>query len=362
MVDYLRSIVSGNKKRFVDTKYNLDLTYITPRVIAMAFPGSGISSLYRNNIETVSNFLSARHSTNYIVFNLSGKKYDHSLFNNKVLDYEWLDHHSPQLQLLFDLVNAMKKFSEEDKNNVLVVHCNAGKGRTGTIICCYLLFLGYFKEVEECLKFYSKKRFDEGDAVTQPGQVRYVKYFFEALKNKIHFPLRKKLFKIEMRNPPLREDNCEIKPFFEIIFDNLNNIAYSNRMPYLDQKKIWYDKNKFLLLSDIDFKIEIFGDITIKIYNQYILSDKSMGRISLNTAFLTKDQNELIYLIEQIDPDKLNKKEYVSKNFNIRLTFHNLCDCDNNLPIENICDECKIKLAEEIEIWKNIRKIIDVSI
>lgn len=56
MVDFIRSMVSGEKKRYIDRKFNLDLTYITPRIIAMAFPGSGLTSLYRNDISDVSNF------------------------------------------------------------------------------------------------------------------------------------------------------------------------------------------------------------------------------------------------------------------------------------------------------------------
>ncbi len=53
MINYIRSIVSGKKKRFKDRKYDLDLSYITPRLVAMAFPGSGFQSMYRNNINSV---------------------------------------------------------------------------------------------------------------------------------------------------------------------------------------------------------------------------------------------------------------------------------------------------------------------
>ena len=42
-MNYLRTIVSGEKKRYIDENFNLDLSYITPRIIAMAFPGTGIT-------------------------------------------------------------------------------------------------------------------------------------------------------------------------------------------------------------------------------------------------------------------------------------------------------------------------------
>jgi len=83
-MNYLKTLVSGKKKRFVDRKYNLDLSYITPRIIAMAFPGSGFETVYRNSIDHVSKFLKERHQGAYLVINISGKKYDNNKFDNKV--------------------------------------------------------------------------------------------------------------------------------------------------------------------------------------------------------------------------------------------------------------------------------------
>lgn len=357
MVDYLREIVSGNKKRFVDTKYNLDLTYITPRVVAMAYPASGISSFYRNDIETVRDFLNLRHQTNYVVFNLSGRTYDHSYFNNKVLEYKWLDHHPPQLEIIFDIVKKMKAFSIENESNVIVVHCNAGKGRTGTIICCYLLFLGYFSNVTDCLAYYSKRRFEDGDAVTQPGQVRYINYFYTLLSQKILFPLRKQLYKIVIHHPPLREKEGELRPYIDIV-DNVDNLIFTNKAPYINQEKIFFNQEIEVKLTESNFHLEIFGDITIRLYNQYLLSDKKMGRISFNSAFI-KD-NSLTFKVDEIDPDRLKKKSYVSKDCYIKLYFQNLCECKED-NISSLCTECKEKLNQEIDIWKHIRKIIEVS-
>ena len=57
-MDWLRKIVSGKRNRFQDEKYNLDITYITNRVLAMSFPASGVEQYYRNNINKVFSVIS----------------------------------------------------------------------------------------------------------------------------------------------------------------------------------------------------------------------------------------------------------------------------------------------------------------
>ena len=55
-MDWLRKIVSGKRNRFKDDDYNLDITYVTKRVLGMFFPASGVESMYRNNINDVRHF------------------------------------------------------------------------------------------------------------------------------------------------------------------------------------------------------------------------------------------------------------------------------------------------------------------
>ena len=51
-MDFIRTVVSGKKNRFKEGGYNLDLTYVCPRVVAMAFPADGvIEGMYRNPID-----------------------------------------------------------------------------------------------------------------------------------------------------------------------------------------------------------------------------------------------------------------------------------------------------------------------
>lgn len=58
MVEAIRKLVSGNRRRLHEDNFSLDLTYIIPdRIIAMSYPSSGFESLYRNSIDKVSSSL-----------------------------------------------------------------------------------------------------------------------------------------------------------------------------------------------------------------------------------------------------------------------------------------------------------------
>lgn len=65
-MNFLREIVSGPKNRFRENGYNLDLTYICPRLIAMSFPASGVESVYRNPIDKVSSIFLLSNQKRYV--------------------------------------------------------------------------------------------------------------------------------------------------------------------------------------------------------------------------------------------------------------------------------------------------------
>jgi protein-tyrosine phosphatase len=56
----------------------------------------------------------------------------------------------------------------EDEKHVIVVHCNSGKGRTGTAIASLLVFSGFVNNMDDALRYYGWKRFSSGTGVTQP--------------------------------------------------------------------------------------------------------------------------------------------------------------------------------------------------
>ncbi len=58
----LKRLVSRNKVRFRNENFDLDLAYITKRVIAMGFPATGLESFYRNARSTIVRFFDVYHS------------------------------------------------------------------------------------------------------------------------------------------------------------------------------------------------------------------------------------------------------------------------------------------------------------
>ena len=53
MIPKIRKMVSGARIRYEKEGFNLDLTYITDRILAMSFPAAGFQAIYRNHIDTV---------------------------------------------------------------------------------------------------------------------------------------------------------------------------------------------------------------------------------------------------------------------------------------------------------------------
>lgn len=178
LMNRIRALVSKKKVRFRDDHFDLDLTYITDRLIAMGYPSEDLEGLYRNPYSQVYAFLESRHKDRYKVYNLcSERRYDSAKFHHRVARFPFDDHNVPAFHLILDFCLDVDEWLATHPDNVVAVHCKAGKGRTGLMLACYMVYCQMFSSAADALADFGAKRTINHKGVTIPSQQRYVKYF-----------------------------------------------------------------------------------------------------------------------------------------------------------------------------------------
>ena len=312
---FLKSLVSQDKNRFCFDGYDLDLSYITPRIIAMGLPSTSLEALYRNNMTDVLNFFNERHHEHYKVYNLCEEKnYAPDIFYKQGY-FPFQDHEAPPLNLIRPFCEDAKKFMDEDPKNVVAIHCLAGKGRTGTLISCFLLYLGMLDTAADCLKYYGMMRVDNGRGVTVPSQIRYVFYFEQILKNKIPHPITFKKLRIRKIRLVTIPAVGKISFVIENKVDNKNNVFDYNKKETLEENAGFVD----LEVGDKGFVV--CGDVKILFYTFSMFGGKEkLFKIWFNTNFVPKDDVLEVKkdLIDKACKDKKCKKF----NHNFKIEVH----------------------------------------
>ncbi|ORY16326.1 phosphatases II [Rhizoclosmatium globosum] len=186
----LKHAVSQGKRRTIDRDLgiDLDLAYMTSTLIAMGFPSSTFPKrIYRNSMKQTLKYLDAKHKDKYKVYNLCsepGFSYPPESFHSNWVSYPFDDHTPPQFSMLLAIVRDIREWMRKNEGNVAVVHCKAGKGRTGVVCCAVMIAEGVFEDAESCLRGYTGLRMREGfgEGLTVAGQVRWVRYFDEFVR------------------------------------------------------------------------------------------------------------------------------------------------------------------------------------
>eukprot|EP00002_Diphylleia_rotans_P017700 TRINITY_DN3434_c0_g1_i3.p1 TRINITY_DN3434_c0_g1~~TRINITY_DN3434_c0_g1_i3.p1 ORF type:complete len:384 (+),score=48.18 TRINITY_DN3434_c0_g1_i3:55-1206(+) len=320
IVRLVRRQVSNDKRRYTKDGYDLDLSYITDRIIAMSFPAEGVEKMYRNDIDDVSTFLHKIHGKNFMVFNLSERKYDYSKFSNLVTDCGFPDHHSPPLDLLFKICKAIDAHLLCSEQNVAVIHCKAGKGRTGTTIAAYMLYCGLFNTVEKALKHFGDRRSNRSIGVTWPSQIRYVHYFYRVCYESYYpHPLPLRLKTLTLSGHPIHRTDDTYRTFVEVfcagtlIYSSADTEEKRANLPLINRQDPFP-------VFDID--VAVRGDIYVRCY-QYSKGRASLFfRVQFHTGFVSRESPT--FVLSKYELDEACKDPSIDDEFAMVVDFREL--------------------------------------
>ncbi|EON63622.1 hypothetical protein W97_02850 [Coniosporium apollinis CBS 100218] len=206
MASLLRQIVASPRVRHPEA--NLDLCYVTDNIIATSGPSLTYPQrYYRNPLDSLVRFLDSRHGANWAIweFRAEGTGYPDEEVYGRIYHFPWPDHHPPPFALLVRVVASMRNWvrgtgveveggddgrldGNDGKNGegdgdaakggrVIVVHCKAGKGRSGTASCAYLISEEGWTLADALQRFTERRmRPGFGPGISIPSQLRWVGY------------------------------------------------------------------------------------------------------------------------------------------------------------------------------------------
>ena len=169
----------------------IDYSMLTSPIVVVTSGPSSVwpKKAYRNPTDQLVKFLDKKHGEDWSIFEFraEGTGYPDSEVYNRIHHFPWPDHHPPPFAIIPNLMAAMRNWiqrldepnvdGENKKHRVAVVHCKAGKGRSGTTACSYLISEEGWKKEDALERFTARRmRAGFGNGVSIPSQLRWVGY------------------------------------------------------------------------------------------------------------------------------------------------------------------------------------------
>uniref|UniRef100_A0A7N4PG60 Tensin 2 n=1 Tax=Sarcophilus harrisii TaxID=9305 RepID=A0A7N4PG60_SARHA len=195
----------------MERRWDLDLTYVTERILAAAFPGRFDEQRHRSHLRELAHVLQSKHRDNYLVRDTA--------VPGRVQDFGWPDLHAPPLDKLCSICKAMENWLSSSPQHVVVLYCKGNKAKLGVIVAAYMHYSKISASEDQALATLTMRKFCEDKVASefQPSQRRYISYFSGLLSGSIRMnssPLF--LHHVLMPVLPAFEPGTGYQPFLKI--------------------------------------------------------------------------------------------------------------------------------------------------
>ncbi|XP_058887494.1 putative tyrosine-protein phosphatase auxilin isoform X1 [Acipenser ruthenus] len=295
------------------TKGELDISYITSRIIVMSYPAEAVEIGYRNHIEDVRSFLDSRHMDHYTVFNLSQKLYRSAKFHNRVSECSWPSRQAPSLHNLFAVCKNMHNFLQQNPKNVCVIHCMSKDGRapSGVLVCAMFCFCHLFNNPLPAIQLLNSKRPGSG---LWPSHRRYIDYVCSMVSEKPTLPHCKALIIKSVTMSPVPSFNKQhtgCRPFCDILIGETKIFSTAQEYERMREHRVLEGKVM------IPLGVSVHGDVVVSVFHmrstiggrlQAKLTNTQMFQIQFHTGFIAPGTTVLKFTKPELDacdsPDK----------------------------------------------------------
>uniref|UniRef100_A0A8C3QCR6 Auxilin n=1 Tax=Geospiza parvula TaxID=87175 RepID=A0A8C3QCR6_GEOPR len=282
------------------TKGELDISYITSRIIVMSFPAEGVELGFRNHIEDVRTFLDSRHPDHYTVFNLSPKYYRSAKFHNRVSECSWPVRQAPSLHNLYAVCKNMHNWLQQNPKNVCVIHCMDGRAASAVLVSAMFCFCHLFSHPGPAVQLLNTKR---PGIVLWPSHRRYIGYICDLIADKPSVTLSPV--------PCFNKQRNGCRPFCDILSGETRILTTSQE--YERMKEYRVQEGKVL----IPLGATVHGDVVVSVYHmrstiggrlQAKMTNTQIFQIQFHTGFIALGTTTLKFTKPELDacdsPDK----------------------------------------------------------
>ncbi|XP_029653183.2 cyclin-G-associated kinase isoform X2 [Octopus sinensis] len=321
-------------------KNELDISYVTSRMIVMSFPAEGVESAFKNHIDDVRCLLDSKHRGQYSVYNLTQRNYRAIKFENRVLELGWSHKRVPTLASIFTLCKSLYHWLRKNPKNICVIHCLDGKSVSATAVCCFLVFCGVCKTVDEAVYLFASRRVNPH---TSASQRRYIQYMVDIIHNPSLTPHNKPILLVSLTMSPIplfNKTKTGCRPFAEVFLGEDRILTTSQE--YERMRGFSIEEYKLT----ISLNISAVGDVTIAVYHarstfggkvQGKITSMKMFQIQFHTGMINPDAESIKYTFTDMDhiesPEKL--PELFKAVLEINVSPNDRPQTDNMLPWEN---------------------------